>query len=244
MLSNCVVVAVQGPPPVWPMTGNMTPTTTSTRRPCRSVPAASLSLLAATLLLAGCGAGSSAAPAGTGSVTSDTAAGSPTEAPATATATVASSTPVSSAPVVPRTVVATDTKGVTGSGAPVPWSTASAKAPSKYPSAAAGAASLTILLDDGFGTRTTWTLTCGPDGGTHPTAAIACGVLGARGAKAFPEVAEGAICSQLYGGPEKVRITGTWRGKAVDSQQTRENGCQIDRWNALEGLLPPGSETP
>ena len=200
------------------------------------------------LLLAGCGSGdSSTPPADTGqgsTVTSDTAtAGSPTGAPGTATETP-SSPAVSTAPTVPRTVVATGPKGVTGSDAPVPWSTASASARPSHPSADPGAASLSILLDDGFGTRSTWTLTCGPVGGTHPTAAVACGVLGAMGAKALPEVVEGAICTQLYGGPEKVRITGTWKGKAVDSQQTREDGCQIDRWNALVGLLPPGSETP
>jgi hypothetical protein len=221
-------------------------------------------LTAAGLLLTGCGTGGSAMPGDTISsaasdpVTGPTASGtgagagagtgagtSLTAAPGGSTSGSGSSTTTAAAPPTgPRTVVATGTRGVTGSGAPVPWSTASAQAPSRYPSAAPGAASLTILLDDGFGTRTTWSLTCTPDGGTHPTPAIACGVLGAAGAKSLPEVAEATMCTQLYGGPEKVRITGTWRGKPVDSQQTREDGCQIDRWNALVGLLPPGSETP
>jgi Subtilisin inhibitor-like len=228
------------------MTSSMTSSQYRTATPTslRLLPVAGL----AGLLLAGCGSGtSSATPGDTGpgsTVTSDGATvGGPTDAPGTATETASSPT-VSSPPAVPRTVVATGPKGVTGSGAPVPWSTASASARSSYPSADPGAVSLSILLDDGFGTRSTWTLTCGPVGGTHPTPAVACGVLGAKGAKSLPEVAEASTCAQLYGGPEKVRITGTWKGKAVDSQQTRENGCEIDRWNALVGLLPPGSETP
>lgn len=139
----------------------------------------------------------------------------------------------------PRQVV-TGTAGATGSGAPVPWDTAGASAPATVPSAASGSADLTILLDDGFGIRTTWTLRCDPPGGTHPTPARACGVLGASGATALPPVAPDTACTQQYGGPQKAKITGTWRGKKVDSELSLEDGCQIARWTALLGLLPPG----
>ena len=47
-------------------------------------------------------------------------------------------------------------------------------------------------------------------------------------------------CTQVYGGPETARITGTWRGAAVDSSFSRADGGQIARWNGLVGLLPAG----
>ena len=133
--------------------------------------------------------------------------------------------------------------GATGSGAPVPWETSGPgvqQLPASLPSASSGPASLTILLDDGFGVRTTWTLTCEPAGGTHPTPRAACGVLGAKGATALPAPRDGAVCTQQYGGPQKAKLTGSWRGKKVSAELSLENGCQITRWTALLGLLPQG----
>jgi hypothetical protein len=115
--------------------------------------------------------------------------------------------------------------------------------PTNPPKAPSGTAKLSILLDNGFGVRTTWTLTCEPAGGTHPDPALACGVLGASGVKALPEPNAGQACTEQYGGPQKARLTGTWRGKPVDAQLSLENGCQIARWEALLGLLPPGGMT-
>jgi Subtilisin inhibitor-like len=108
------------------------------------------------------------------------------------------------------------------------------------PSRASGAARLTVVLDDGSGVRSTWTLTCQPAGGDHPDPAKACGVLGANGDKAFRPTPAGTACSQVYGGPQKALVRGTWRGKAVSSQFDLENGCEVSRWNMLLGLLPPG----
>jgi hypothetical protein len=122
----------------------------------------------------------------------------------------------------------------------VPWDEPSVKVGGggPTPSAAAGAADLAILLDDGFGIRGYWTLTCDPVGGTHPQPGLACGVLGAKGATALP--ASSGQCAEQYGGPQKARVTGTWRGRAVDSQFTLENACEIRRWTAMIGFLPPG----
>jgi hypothetical protein len=130
--------------------------------------------------------------------------------------------------------------GTTGTSTLVPWDEPSIRVGGggATPSAPAGSANLTILLDDGFGIRAYWTLTCDPVGGSHPQARTACGVLGARGAAAFP--ASGRDCSQDYGGPQKARVTGTWRGRPIDSQFTLENGCEIGRWTAMIGFLPPG----
>ncbi|MDQ1292213.1 MAG: hypothetical protein QG608_90 [Actinomycetota bacterium] len=125
----------------------------------------------------------------------------------------------------------------------VPWEAPRITAgtpPKVTPSAPAGRADLTILLDDGFGVRATWTLTCDPAGGNHPSPSTACGVLGASGAKALPAPPTGQMCTQEYGGPQKALIRGTWRGKAISSQLTLENGCEISRWSSLLGLLPAG----
>jgi len=126
------------------------------------------------------------------------------------------------------------------STAPVPWDTGARPAPASVSTAASGSATLSILLDEGFGLRSTWTLTCDPAGGTHPDPATACGVLGAAGARALPAPPANTACTEQYGGPQKAKITGTWRGKAVNAELSLENGCQITRWTALLGLLPPG----
>jgi hypothetical protein len=127
---------------------------------------------------------------------------------------------------------------------PIPWdtktATVNAPQPTAVPSGSSGPAQLSVVLDDGSGVRSTWTLTCQPAGGDHPDPAKACGVLGANGPKAFRPVTPGTSCSQVYGGPQKALVRGTWRGAAVSTQFTLENGCEISRWNMLLGLLPPG----
>jgi hypothetical protein len=92
---------------------------------------------------------------------------------------------------------------------------------------------------DGSGTRFTWRLTCDPAGGDHPDPATACRVLAEAGERSLPPVAKDRACSQVYGGPQTATVSGTWRGQPVLSTFTRTDGCQIGRWNALVGLLPP-----
>lgn len=207
------------------------------RRRVTAVPAAAVLALAA--VTAGCSSGTSAAADATSATTAPTTSAPTTSAPA----------PTTSAPSATPTGEATDPDagagslppGPTASSTLVPWD--EPKDPvdrdGATPSAKAGAADLSILLDDGFGIRATWTLTCRPPGGTHPDPAAACGVLGAAGAQAFVEEPAGE-CSQEYGGPQKALVTGTWRGKKVRSQFTLENGCEIGRWTAMIGFLPPG----
>jgi len=97
---------------------------------------------------------------------------------------------------------------------------------------------LTIVSDDGNGKTETWTLTCDPAGGTHPKPEAACSSLTAKGTTAMPAVAKDKICTQIYGGPQTAKVTGTWQGKAVNASFTRKNGCEISRWQSLKGLLP------
>ena len=131
-----------------------------------------------------------------------------------------------------------------GSVTPTPEpSTTPSTTPSAEPSSpaggpATGATDLTIVLDDGSGATRTWRLTCDPAGGTHPDAAAACKALAEHGATALPPVPKDRMCTQIYGGPEKATVKGTWNGKAVNSAFSKTNGCEISRWKSLSGLLP------
>ena len=63
---------------------------------------------------------------------------------------------------------------------------------------------LTVVVDDGSGTSSTWTLTCAPDGtpgGDHPDAASACAALAAATVDPFAPVPRDRMCTQVYGGP-------------------------------------------
>jgi Subtilisin inhibitor-like len=101
-------------------------------------------------------------------------------------------------------------------------------------------ADLTIVVVDAVGTSQTFHLTCEPAGGDHPHPEVACRVLAEKGQRALPPVPPDMQCTQIYGGPETAQITGTWRGQPVSSRLSRQNGCEIARWNALAGFLPRG----
>jgi hypothetical protein len=108
------------------------------------------------------------------------------------------------------------------------------------PPVPSGTTDLIIVIDDGTGKKTTWTLTCDSAGGTHPDAAAACRALQAHGARALPPVRKDVACTQVYGGAQRATISGTWQGQQVRSSFSRVNGCEISRWDLLRGLLPPG----
>lgn len=56
---------------------------------------------------------------------------------------------------------------------------------------------------------------------------------------AFDPVPADQVCSQQYGGPEQIVLSGTWAGKSVDTTLTRTNGCEIDRYASLAPVLLP-----
>lgn len=88
----------------------------------------------------------------------------------------------------------------------------------------------------------TFRLECGDKpGGTHPAAARACARLAGHaeaGKNPFAPVAEDRICSLQHGGPATAHITGQWQGRAVDARFSRADGCEIERWENLEPVLP------
>lgn len=86
------------------------------------------------------------------------------------------------------------------------------------------------------GPERTATLTCEPDGGTHPRPDAACAALAAR-PDALEPVAGDLVCTQIFGGVETAAVTGTVSGELVEAAFDRRNGCEIARWDALEPLL-------
>jgi hypothetical protein len=108
------------------------------------------------------------------------------------------------------------------------------------PAASSGApqTSLTIAVDAGDGEPPVEsTLACEPAGGTHPDPEAACAALAELDAEAFMPVAADQMCTQIYGGPETATVRGTWRGAPVDASFSRQDGCEIARWDAVAGLL-------
>ncbi|MEA2290431.1 MAG: hypothetical protein QOD55_2428 [Solirubrobacteraceae bacterium] len=45
-------------------------------------------------------------------------------------------------------------------------------------------------------------------------------------------------CTQIYGGPERARVTGSIGGRRVARAFSRTNGCQIADWTRAVPLLP------
>jgi Subtilisin inhibitor-like len=86
------------------------------------------------------------------------------------------------------------------------------------------------------GPTSVWTLRCEPIGGNHPRAEAACEQLTAESLEPLPP---DTVCTQIYGGPEVARVSGTFRGRQVDSRFSRTNGCEIHRWDELGPVLAP-----
>jgi hypothetical protein len=86
-----------------------------------------------------------------------------------------------------------------------------------------------------------WTLRCNPLGGTLPNRKRACGKLSSLPLGAFARVPEDAICTQIYGGPQKAVVKGTIGSRRIWSSFRRRNGCEISRWQRFSPwLLPSG----
>jgi hypothetical protein len=104
--------------------------------------------------------------------------------------------------------------------------------------AAAAATALSIVVSPGNGApQQHWTLRCGPAAGTLPHAAAACARLDALSAP-FAPVPRGTACSQIYGGPQTARVTGTFKGHPVWTTFRRVNGCETARWQRVAFLFP------
>jgi hypothetical protein len=82
------------------------------------------------------------------------------------------------------------------------------------------------------GPSSTATLTCDPNGGTHPHPDAACAALGAH-PEALHPVPLDMACTQIYGGNQVASVS----GNGVRALFDRTDGCQIARWDALAPVL-------
>ncbi len=101
------------------------------------------------------------------------------------------------------------------------------------PADATGTDLVIAVISDAGAEPRELTLTCDPPGGDHPNAAAACDRLAQAGAQVFEPVPADQACTEIYGGPQTATITGTDDGIDVDASFSRENGCEIDRWDLL-----------
>jgi hypothetical protein len=112
--------------------------------------------------------------------------------------------------------------------------------PSPSPSAPATMLTITVAPD-----RTArgevWTVSCQPVAGTHPKAAAACAFVARTPAQVLAPVPANQMCSMIFGGPQVATVRGTWHGTPVDARLTRDNGCEIARWNKLRPLIGDGA---
>ena len=105
-------------------------------------------------------------------------------------------------------------------------------APGSSSSDAATSLTIVVTPDEGA-TASTYELTCDPAGGDHPQAEQACAALAKAGASVFDAVPADQACTAIYGGPQTATVKGTFDGKDVDASFSREDGCEIDRWEQL-----------
>ncbi|MET9426330.1 MULTISPECIES: SSI family serine proteinase inhibitor [unclassified Streptomyces] len=93
----------------------------------------------------------------------------------------------------------------------------------------------------------TFELECGARtaSGTHPKVQGSCDrleELSQEGKDPFAPVGKNQLCTMQHGGDATAHITGTWHGQKVDAHFQRTDGCEIQRWDALEPVLPkPGA---
>jgi hypothetical protein len=99
------------------------------------------------------------------------------------------------------------------------------------------ATELVVTVDPGDGVPDEWSLTCDPPGGTHPDPEAACAALADLDPDVMAAVPGDQMCTQQFGGPQTATIAGRWDGTDVDASFSRENGCEIARWDALVDVL-------
>jgi len=112
---------------------------------------------------------------------------------------------------------------------------AEAPPPAATSSPAAALADLTVSVDpDGDGPQPPKEVSVRCD---EPQDSVQCTALDALDLEQFEPTPPETACTQQYGGPETATVTGTLRGEPVDATFSREQGCEISRWEAVMAVL-------
>ena len=99
---------------------------------------------------------------------------------------------------------------------------------------------ITVWLQGRDGASEEVTLTCDPPGGTHPRPEEACLALQAD-PSALEPLPPDSVCTQIYGGPEEAEVVGTLDGEQLHATFSRQNGCEVDRWDRFAAVLQIGA---
>ena len=91
---------------------------------------------------------------------------------------------------------------------------------------ASSVADLTIEVEPG-----------GKTGTVQCDAEADCPDIAAVDPKVFEPTPGNVACTQQYGGPETATVKGTFKGEPVDAKFSRQNGCEIARWEDAAPLL-------
>ncbi|MDX6707440.1 MAG: hypothetical protein QOK16_2945 [Solirubrobacteraceae bacterium] len=101
---------------------------------------------------------------------------------------------------------------------------------------------LTIRFDRGARVPLRGTLSCRPSAqratGIARPAARSCSRVRRIAGLLTSKPREDRICTLIYGGPQKVRVTGRIGGKRVNRRFDRTNGCEIIDYDRLASALP------
>lgn len=76
----------------------------------------------------------------------------------------------------------------------------------------------------------------GSSSGSHPDPDEACKILRTVDIKVFEPIGDEVTCTMQYGGPERGQVQGTIDGMTVEVEFSKQNGCEIARYEALEGV--------
>jgi hypothetical protein len=127
-----------------------------------------------------------------------------------------------------------------------PSGTAPARSATTPAAAGASELDLKVIYDDGAGAGQTGELRC-HEGGMrasgdlydgHDAAQLCARAHGLRELLTV-QPARDRMCTQIYGGPQTARVTGTLDGAPVDRRFTRTNGCEVEDFDQAAGLLKP-----
>lgn len=90
----------------------------------------------------------------------------------------------------------------------------------------------------GRGKPTTYRLKCDPPGGTFPNPEEACKKLDELD-QPFAETPDDAMCTEQFGDEQVASINGVYRDETVNARFSRDDGCEIARWDEHKFLLQP-----
>jgi hypothetical protein len=101
---------------------------------------------------------------------------------------------------------------------------------------------LTVSVNDGEGKQAKGTLKCDEgsaegSGFLEDSADEHCRAARSLEKLLTTQPPRDRICTQVYGGPQTARITGTFGAQDVARSLARTDGCQIEDWKQADALL-------